>query len=115
LKAKFPFMKSLEVSGLAMMIAVLGTIVTLLLMVNLSSMSASPSLALTVHDFDATQKSHLFLGAANVFSLWLVGLMAVGLSKLAGVPFLRAAYLVTSYWVIQELLFIMSGLGQMAL
>jgi hypothetical protein len=115
LKTRFAFIKSLEVSGLAMMVGVLGSVVTLLLIVNLSRVFASPSLALTVHDFDVTRKSHLFLGAVNLFSIWLVGLMALGLSKLAAVPFMRAAYLVSLFWVLQELLFILSGMGQMAL
>ena len=115
LKAQFPFVKTLEVAGLAAMIIVLGTIVTLLLTVNLARLFATPSLGLLVSDFDATRKSHLMLGAANVFSVWLVGVMSVGLARLAGVPFLRAAWFVFAYWVAQQFFFIFSGLGQLAL
>src|ERR1051325_3315093 len=115
LKAQFDYAKTLEVAGLALMISMLGTIVTVLLTVNLARMFATPSLALAVHDFDATRKSHLFLGAANVFSVWQVGVFAAGLARLANVPFLRAAFLIFAYWFMQESFFILSGLGQFAL
>jgi Yip1-like protein len=115
LKTRFGYGKTLEITGLAMMISVLGTLVTLLLTVNLARLFATPSLALVVSDFDATRKSHLMLGAINVFSLWQVGLMALGLARLAGVPFFRAAWVVFAYWVAQELFFILIGLGQFAL
>ena len=115
LKVQFPFIKTLEVAGLASMIIVLGTVVTVLLTVNLAKMFATPSLGLLVTDFDATRKSHLMLGAANIFSVWLVGVMSVGLARLASVPFLRAAWFVFAYWVAQQFFFIFSGLGQFAL
>ena len=109
LKVQLGYLKTLEVSGLALMISVLGTIVTLLLMVNLARMFATPSLALVVSDFDATRKSHLLLGAANVFSFWLVGVFSVGLARLAQVPFLRAAWFVFAAWVIQESFLVLLG------
>src|SRR5262249_3535352 len=107
--------KSLEVVGLALMISVLGTLVTVLLQVNFSRMFATPSLALAINDFDVSRKSHLMLGAVNVFSIWQVGVLSVGLSKLAGTPFLRAVWVVFTYWVLQESFLILAGLGQMAL
>jgi len=42
------------------------------------------------------------LGAANVFALWLVCVLSVGLGRLAGVPFWRAMWLVFAAWLIQE-------------
>jgi hypothetical protein len=115
LKTRFDYGKTLEITGLALMISVLGALVTLLLTVNLPRMFATPSLALAIPDFDATRKSHLMLGAINVFSLWQVGLMALGLARIAGVPFLRACWLVFTYWVMQQLFFILIGLGQFVL
>jgi len=115
LKVRFSFVKALEVAGLAAMIVVLGVVVTLLLTVNLANFFATPSLALLVKDFDAARKSHLMLGAANVFSIWLVGVMSAGLARLAGVPFLRAAWVVFGFWVMQQLFFIYAGLGDFAI
>jgi hypothetical protein len=115
LKTNISFAKSLEVSGLVMMIVVLGTMVGLLLTINLSRIGASPSLALMVSDFDIHRKDHLAMGAANVFNFWQVALMSLGLARLADVPFARAALFVFAFWIIQESLLILIGFGQMAL
>ena len=115
LKVPFDFLKALEVSGLALMIGVLGAIVSLLLQVNLGRLFATPSLALALNDFDATSKSHLFLGAANVFSFWQLAVTSVGLARLARVPFLRAALPVFTFWMLQASFFILVGLGNLAL
>lgn len=109
------FLKLLEASGLAMMISVLGQIVTLLLMVNFARMFATPSLGLLVENFDVTRKSHLFLGAVNVFAFWHIAVMASGLSRLSSTPFLRAMAVLLAFWVLQQSLFILGGIGQMAL
>ena len=115
LKVRFPYSKAVETAGLVMMISVLGMIISLLLIVNLGKLFAAPSLALAVEDFDVQRKSHVALGAANVFSFWFVGLMALGLAKLADVPFARAGFLVFGFWILQEMFFILTGLGQLAL
>ena len=115
LKTEFYYTKALEVVGLALMISVLGTLVTVLLQVNFSRMFATPSFALAINDFDLSRKSHLMLGAVNVFSIWQVAVLAIGLSKLAGTPVLRAAWVVFTYWVLQESFLILAGLGQFAL
>jgi hypothetical protein len=113
LKAQFGYVKALEVAGLSSMIAVLGGIVTLLLIVNFGKLTSSPSLALAISDFDVKNKAHLLAGAVNVFNFWLVGVMASGLARLAGVPFLRAATVVLGYWLVTELLVIFTGLRAM--
>ncbi len=116
LKVQFGYLKAMEMAGLALMISALGGAVRLLLTLNLSQVFAAPSLALVVADFDKTWKGNLMLGAANVFSLWLVGVLSVGLAKLAQVPFLRAAWFVFAAWVIQQSFFLLLGgaLGQLA-
>jgi hypothetical protein len=117
LKVRVGYPKALEVAGLGLMISVLGTIVTLLLMVNLPSLFATPNLASAISDLDAIRKSPLLLGAANVFAFWMIGVLSVGLAKLAGVPFLRAAWLVFAVWLIQESFFVLVAgvLGQFTL
>lgn len=115
LKARFGYMKAVEVAGLASMITVLGMIVSMLLIVNLGKMFSTPSLALAVSDFDEKNKSHLLLGAVNVFNFWLIGVLGAGLARLAGVPFLRAVFVVLGYWIVVSLLLIFVGMGTMAL
>jgi hypothetical protein len=97
------------------MIATLGAIVTLLLIVNLGKLFSTPSLALTIGDFDEKNKSHLLLGAVNVFNFWLIGVLASGLGRLAGVPFARAAFLLLGYWIAWSLALIFIGLGTLAM
>ena len=109
------FSKTLEIAGLAMMINVLGGIVAMLLIVNLGRIGASSSLALVVKDFDTIRKGHLFAAAANVFSLWVVGVRSIGLAKLTGVPYLRAAWAVFTFWVLEQSLLIMIGAGQLGM
>jgi len=109
LKVRFGYPKALEVAGLGLMISVLGAVVILLLMANLPKLFSTPSLAFTGSDFDTNRQSLLLMGAANVFSLWLLGVLSVGLAKLAGVPFLRAAWLVFAAWAIQQSLFLFAG------
>ncbi|HWX19848.1 MAG TPA: YIP1 family protein [Candidatus Binatia bacterium] len=115
LKVSLDFNKTLEVAGLTTMIVVLGAVVALLLTVNLGKLGMGASLALAVKDFDMNRKSHLFAGAANVFSFWQLAVTSIGLARLANVPFVRAAWVVFTYWLMQESLLIMSGMGQWAL
>jgi len=114
LKVRLRYGKMLEVAGLSTMISVLGAIVTLLLTVKLAHGSAPLGLPLVISDFDATRKSTVVAGAVTVFSIWLVGVMSVGLARFAGVPFLRAAWLVFAFWVLQESFCSLLGLTQMA-
>ena len=104
LKARFGFLKAVEVVGLASMIAVLGLIVKALLQVNFSNPAASPSLALMVGEFDERNVSHLLLAMVNLFDLWELAVMAVGLARIACVPFIRAAFPIFSLWIICSLL-----------
>lgn len=112
LHARFGYLKTLEVAGLAGMIGVLGAIVTLLLQVNFSNSAASPSLALAVGDFDQKNVSHVLLAMVNLFEVWQVGVLASGLARLAGVPFLRAAFPLLVVWMVVTV--VLGGLSALA-
>lgn len=115
LKMKTPFLKSLEVAGLATMILALGAVVALLLTVITGKLGTTPSLALAVSDFDMKNKTHLLLSAVNVFFIWQIVVAACGLSKLAGVRLFKPLLALLVYWVAFTLLFVMIGLGQFAM
>jgi hypothetical protein len=100
LKAPFGYLKGVEVAGLAGMIGVLGAIVALLLRVNFSNPMASPSLALTVGEFDPKNMLHVLLAMVDLFDLWQVGVMGAGLARLAGAPFARATLPVLVCWMV---------------
>ena len=84
LKARFDYLKAVEVAGLSSIIIVLGMVIGTLLAVILGRLYAGPSLALLVSDFDPKNRGHLLLGAANIIYLWHTGVLAIGLAKLSG-------------------------------
>ena len=106
LRVRFSYLKALEIAGLAGMIGALGTIVKLLLQVNLSNLTSSPSLAIVVKDFDPKNPWHMVLAGLNVFDFWQVAAMALGLSRLARVPFARAGFAVFGVWVLFSSVFL---------
>jgi len=100
LKAQLAYMKTAEIVGLATMIGVLGVIVKTLLQVNFGNPSASPSLALTVGQFDEKNIVHVMLAMVNLFDLWEVGVMGAGLARLAGATWTRATLPVLLVWLL---------------
>jgi hypothetical protein len=97
-KREFPYMKAVEVVGLGNMIGVLDMVVKTLLIVGLGNLYASPSLVLLVKDFDPQNTTHGLLGLANVMTIWVLGVRAVGLARLSGVSFAKAALWVYGFW-----------------
>ncbi len=115
LKARFDYLKAVELAGLSSVIIVLGMVVGTLLAVILGRLYAGPSLALLANDFDPKNRVHLLLGAANIIYLWHTGVRAIGLAKVSGAPTARVFAVVFGFWVLIELLLIAIGLGQWAL
>jgi len=109
LKAQFPFMKAIEVAGLANMITVLEAIVKTLLILVTSSAFATPSLALLIKDFDPQNPVHGALGAVNIMTFWFLAVVAIGLARLSGVATGRAAAWVFGIWALYRGLLV--GLG----
>jgi hypothetical protein len=112
LKGDFPYMKAVEVVGLANMIAVLDVIVKTLLIVGLGNLYASPSLVLLIKDFDPQNTVHSLLTVVNVMTFWLLAVRAVGLARLSGASFAKAALWVFGIWAAYTGFFV--GLGLLA-
>jgi hypothetical protein len=112
LKANFPYMKAVEVVGLANMVNVLDVIVRTLLIVGLGNLYAAPSLILLVKEFDPQNTVHSLLALANVMTFWLLAVRAMGLARLAGVSFAKAALWVFGIWAAYTALLI--GLASLA-
>jgi hypothetical protein len=112
LKGNFPYMKAVEVVGLGNMIAVLEVIVKTLLIVSLGSIYAAPSLVLLVKEFDPQNTLHSLLALVNVMTFWLLAVRAVGLARLSGVSFAKAAVWVFGLWAAYTGVFF--GLGALA-
>jgi hypothetical protein len=110
-KGNFGFMKAVEVAGLSNAICVLESIVTTLLSVSLGTLNASPSAALLVKNFDPQNTSHTLLGLANVMTVWVLAVRAIGLARLAGTRFAQAAAWVFGIWACYMGFFIAVGLA----
>jgi hypothetical protein len=98
-KGDFGYMKAVEVIGLATSLMVLDAVIRTLLIVVTGSLFASPSLALLVKDFSPENPQHSLLGLVNVMTLWILTVRSIGLSRLAGISFARAALWVFSVWI----------------
>ena len=109
LKGNFPYMKAVEVVGLANMVNVLDVIVRTLLIVGLGNLYAAPGPVLLVKDFDPQNTVHSLLAIANVMTFWLLAVRAVGLARISGASFTKAALWVFGIWAAYTGFFV--GLG----
>jgi hypothetical protein len=110
-KGDFGFMRAVEVAGLSLMIDVLDAVVRPLLAIGLGSFFATPSLALLVKEFDPTNTVHGLLALVNVMTFWVLAVKAVGLAKLGGVSFGKAAVWVFGIWAVYTGAFLGLGLA----
>lgn len=110
LKGSFPFMKVVEVVGLANMIGVLAEIVRVLLVVSLGNIFAAPGLVLLLKDADPQSVSFAILSVFNVMLFWEMGVRSVGLARISNASFAKAAVWVFGLWAV--LMGLMIGLGQ---
>jgi hypothetical protein len=108
-KGDFPYMKGVEVAGLAGMVAVLDGILRPLLILITGSLFASASPALFLKPFDPQNPVHGLLAAINIMTFWVLSVRALGLARLCGVGFGKAAVWIFGVWVAQTAVF--SGIG----
>ncbi len=93
-KTRFSFLKATEVAGLAGTVNILGGIVAMLLAVMMGNMAMTPGPVLLIREFDPANKLHALLAQLNVFMLWYIALLSLGLAKLC-----RVAYGKTAAWL----------------
>jgi hypothetical protein len=104
-KTAVPYGKVMEVIGPSFMITyVLGGIVTTLIMLAMGSLYATPGLALAISEFDPMNKVHALLGSINIFTLWYLGVLSIGVGRLFSVKTAKAAVWVVGLWVVWTLL-----------
>jgi hypothetical protein len=110
MKTSSPYMKVVEVVGLTFFISTLESIVTVILTIGMSSMFASPSLALFISDFSVDNKMHALAASVNVFTFWTLGVTSIGLSRLFQKDLSKVLVLVFALWILWTL-FKVFGLG----
>lgn len=100
LRAEFAFHRAFEVAGLSMTIAALGAIVTTLLMAIYGSMTANASPTLLLSHFDPRNPAHAALAAFNVFAIWRLAVVSLGLSRLTGAKTAKASVWIFGIWLL---------------
>jgi hypothetical protein len=104
--------KMLEVYGLATIIGILGAIAAVLLMNVFDSMHAQPGAGLLLmNSFDATNVSHRFLASINVFTLWQVGVLGIGVAKVSRSPVGKGVGIIFTLWLVWAIVSSLMGWG----
>lgn len=111
-KTPFPYLKALEVAGLSGTVNILGGIVAMLLAVVMGNMAMTAGPVLLVRDFDPTNKLHALLAQLNVFMLWYLALLSLGLAKLCRVGYAKAAVWLFGIWAALVAVIVLPGWGR---
>jgi hypothetical protein len=105
-----PFTKVVEVVGITFFVNIIEGIVTGILMYALNSITATPSLALFVHNFDPGNSTHLALSLANPFRIWDLSLLSFGLSRLFQRDLAKVLVIVFALWIVWSAATILVGI-----
>lgn len=110
-KSQALYGKVVEVVGLSMYVSVIGSIITLLLVVAMGSLYATPSLSLAVSHFNPEDKLHKLLGSINVMTFWFLAVVSIGLGKLFSVTTMKALSAVGVLWLVWTAAAVFFGFG----
>jgi hypothetical protein len=113
MKATTPYLKVAEVYGLTNFIALLGGIITAIMMIGMDKFSASPSAALFVGEFSASNSWHKMAATLNIFSLWQLAVIGIGLARLFEKETTKVLVLVFALWLLWNCALIF-GLGALS-
>jgi hypothetical protein len=103
LKGRVTFRKALEVAGLATTILILGAVITGLLIAATGDAAARPALSLLCAKLDPASPLRAAAGVLNIFQVWVVAVLAIGLSRLSGVSAKECGFWVFGYWIVVRL------------
>jgi hypothetical protein len=101
-----PYLKWVEVAGLASLVMALGTVVTLFLVLLKGTLSTSLGPILFFPELKAGGPAQVFLQALNVFYLWWCAVVSAGLARLTGKSFGLAALWVIGFYLVITGLFV---------
>jgi hypothetical protein len=101
--------KALEVAGLSSIVTALGSVVLVVTMVNFGASFAPEGFKLVVNDLSAGINDWPTILALNITNFWVVAVMGLGLARLTGVPWFRAAFPVLIYWLAMQFLAALLG------
>lgn len=105
------YLKVLEAVGLSTLINALGTIITMLLIIVMGSFYATPSLALAISEYDPSNHLHSLASSVNIFTLWYLAVLSVGLGKIFEASTVKAALWVYILWAVWSIAWAFLGFG----
>jgi hypothetical protein len=88
-KAPVKYRLLLEMTGLSYMVMVLGSALSILTILALDSLYATPSLAIVIKEYNVDSSIHKLLSQLNIFSIWFVALLGIGLAKICTVNVMK--------------------------
>jgi len=100
LKGTCPYLKAVEVAGLANMIAVLAAVLKTLLVLVTGNLLAGPNPGLFIPDLDPTKTLHAVLLNLDLMTFWVLAIRGLGIAKVSGVPTGKAVGLAFGFWVV---------------
>jgi hypothetical protein len=100
LRAEFSFHRAVEITGLSMMIAAMGLLVAMLLAVINGNLTSNASPTLLLGHFNPQNPLHAALASLNVFSIWRVAVISLGLSRLTGAKAVKASVWTFGIWLL---------------
>jgi hypothetical protein len=107
--ASASYMKVIEVVGLVLLITAVESIVTTVMAIGMDSIHAGPNLAAFVTNFDTTNKLHAVLAKVNVFTIWILLVTSIGLSKLFQRDLPKVLVLVFALWILWTAITVSTG------
>jgi hypothetical protein len=97
-EVKVPYMKIIEVCGLASMIDVAQKIIRTPLVLWKQNLLATVSPTLFLDHPDMTKRGDMFLSMVDAVDIWWLVVLSVGVSKVASISYGRAALLTFGVW-----------------
>jgi hypothetical protein len=97
-EVKVPYMKMIEVCGLASMIDVAQKIIRTPLVLWKQNLLATVSPTLFLDHPDMTKRGDMFLSMVDAVDIWWLVVLSVGVSKVASISYGRAALLTFGVW-----------------
>jgi hypothetical protein len=113
LKSSESYGRHLEVYGLASWIGIIGSVITIVMMLALDSIYATPSAALAIYNnFDPANEGHKWMRAFDAFGAWQAVVAGFGISKVAGKDSTMGLVVAVVLWLIWVAISVQLGLAR---
>ena len=110
-KSALSYMKITEVVGLSLYIGAVGALISMIMIVMMGTMHATPSLGLLVSQFDDQNKVHKILESCNFITFWATGVVGIGLSKAGRISLAKGLATSFGIWAVWTAITVIMNFG----